>query len=471
MAQKQLTICDLTQSWSSTGGGIRTYLAEKRAWLTRNTPHRQVLIVPGETDRINADGRHVTVEIRSPAVPGSPAYKLLLRNKAVIRALRNFRPDVIECLDAYNLPWAALAYRKERPKTVLVAGYRTDFPAVYLGAPIAKPFGRLAAASATSLGYRYVADLYRRFDGIYALSHRMAARLSDLTRRPVEQMPLGVDAATFRPDARSTALRERFGVAPDAPLLISVGRLDREKRADLVVDAFARLPKEMAAVLVLLGQGNLVNEIQSRARAEGLAIHLPGFITERGELAKHLASADLYVSAMAHETFGISIIEAQSCALPVIGVAGGAMVDRVSPSTGRLARPGDAAGLAQHIQEVWRGGLATVLGMAAREHALEHFGWDRTFQHLLETIYPRARDRAIRRLAEIGSSGETQPLSAAPLSRSDQARSRSGYSVATQVQTRPISRAPRVHLRDEQSEGCGNERSGIFRQRFEDTKC
>lgn len=388
--QNVLTLCDLTQSWSSTGGGIRTYLMEKRAWLSHNTSHRHLLIVPGDEDRIIKDGRHMTVEIKSPKVPGSPMYRLLLRNKAVIRTLRYYRPNAVECLDAYNLPWAALAYRKERPKTLLIAGYRTDFPEVYLNTPVRERLGGWAGKPLKNLGYRYAARLYRNFDRIYALGEPMADKLSDLTGLTVDTLPLGVDTNVFRPDASSPELRAAYDVPADAPLLIYAGRLDREKQADVVVEAFSRLPADMNATLVLLGIGNLVVPLKDYAREKNLRIHFPGFIADRAVLAAHLASSDLYVSAMAHETFGISIIEAQACGLPVIGVDAGAMADRVPPHLGRLGPVGDAPAMASAIKALWTSSEITPMAAAARQHVENHFSWNTTFEHLFETIYPRA---------------------------------------------------------------------------------
>src|SRR3954447_19832852 len=99
--------CDLTQSWSEVGGGVRTYLLHKRRHILQSTPHRHLMIVPGARDEVIEEPRAITVTIASPRVPGSPNYRLLLRSGAVKRALAQFRPDLIECQDAYNLPWAA----------------------------------------------------------------------------------------------------------------------------------------------------------------------------------------------------------------------------------------------------------------------------------------------------------------------------------------------------------------------------
>src|SRR3569833_3280004 len=101
--------CDLTQSWAEVGGGVRTYLLHKRRHILESTPHRHLMIIPGDADGVAEEGRAITVTIRSPHVPGSPNYRLLLRNWAVRRALEQFQPDLIECQDAYNLPGAALA--------------------------------------------------------------------------------------------------------------------------------------------------------------------------------------------------------------------------------------------------------------------------------------------------------------------------------------------------------------------------
>ena len=69
-----------------------------------------------------------------------------------------------------------------------------------------------------------------------------------------------------------------------------------------MVDAFRRLPDGLGASLVLLGEGPLKSEIEA-LRDE--RIITPGYVRGRAELAGWLASADIYVSGMADETFGI----------------------------------------------------------------------------------------------------------------------------------------------------------------------
>jgi alpha-1,6-mannosyltransferase len=80
--------------------------------------------------------------------------------------LHLYRPDLVECQDAYNLPWVALSYRKRFPETALVAAYMTDFPTVYVERPFAKLLGRPIAQAAANLCYRYCGALYSRFDDV-----------------------------------------------------------------------------------------------------------------------------------------------------------------------------------------------------------------------------------------------------------------------------------------------------------------
>src|SRR3954464_10252101 len=204
--------CDLTQSWSEVGGGVRTYLLHKRRHILQATPHRHLLIVPGERDQIVEEDRAITVTIASPHVPGSPHYRFMLRNGAVRRALERFRPDLIECQDAYNLPWAAIGHRRRYPETALVAAYMTDFPTVYVERPVSKAIGKTIAGGLSRVCYGYAGALYRRFDAVFALSENGGAtKLRSLGIADTEVVPLGVELGEFGSDRRDERLRQRIG--------------------------------------------------------------------------------------------------------------------------------------------------------------------------------------------------------------------------------------------------------------------
>ncbi|MEA1073089.1 glycosyltransferase [Sphingomonas sp. LY160] len=383
---------DVTQSWSAAGGGVGTYLRHKRRHILERTSNRHLIIVPGPQDSevLEENGRAITVTISSPKVPGSPNYRLMLRNGAVRRALERFRPNLIECQDAYNLPWAVIGYARRNPGTALVAAYCTDFPTVYVDRPISRLFGNAIGGALGRLCYRYCGLLYSRFDAVFAMSENGgAAKLRSLGVPQVDVVPLGVELGEFSPDKRNAALRRRLGLTDAQPLLIYAGRLDGEKRPDIVVDAFKRLPETLGAALLLLGDGPFRETFVGR---ENERIFAPGYCADRSDLAAWLASADLYVSAMADETFGISIIEAQASGLPVVGVAAGAMVDRVPEGLGLVGPVGDPGAMARNIVAVLGSDMADI-SAAARSHALQ-FSWDESMGRLFGDVYQAAIRRA-----------------------------------------------------------------------------
>ena len=385
--------CDLTQSWSEVGGGVRTYLLHKRRHILDSTPHRHLMIIPGHIDEIVEDGRAITVRIASRHIPGSPNYRMLIRNRAVRAALERFKPDLIECQDAYNLPWAALAHRKRHPQAALVAAYMTDFPTVYVERPFRKAIGSTLAGAASRLCYRYCGHLYRQFDAVFALSENGGAtKLRAYGVPDVGIVGLGVELGDFGPSRRDPRLRRKLGLGDNQPLLIYVGRLDMEKRPDVVVEAFQRLPAELGARLAIIGEGPQREQIAALGDPR---IVTPGYLKDRAELAKWLASADIYVSAMANETFGVSIVEAQASGLPVVGVAAGAMIDRVPERIGRLGPVGDTAAMADNILAVWQGDRATMRIEACNEARL--YSWDRSMETLFGQVYPAALNRAVER--------------------------------------------------------------------------
>ncbi len=408
-----LILCDLTQSYApSGGGGISTYLREKRDFVLTQTPHHLLQIVPGPEDRITVNGRHIFAEVGARQVPGSPNYRFILRTGAVRDVLERYRPDVIESLCPWLLPWTAIHHRRKFPETTLVAGYRTDFPNAHIYRVGKDKFGERIASGLRGLSYRYAERTYREFDWVYTLSEDARTTLGGLGVRRTSVLPLGVDIDLFSPARRDRSYRHELGLGGRGPLLVYAGRVDNEKRADRLLTMFKQLPRDLEAAMVLVGDGKLMERLQVEAR--GLPIAFPGFEKDRSELARALASSDIYVSAMADETFGISVLEAQACALPVVGVASGAMPDRVPAGLGLLGPVDDTRAMAANVTAVWRGDHEA-MGIEARHHVEANFSWRRTFERLLGDIYPQAMARATARAMTGGeqrSRAMVEPLAA-----------------------------------------------------------
>ncbi|HMQ33898.1 MAG TPA: glycosyltransferase family 4 protein, partial [Chloroflexaceae bacterium] len=210
---------------------------------------------------------------------------------AALPALVRGRYDIIHLQKPYDMGPALLARRLSGAR-VLLGCHGEDF-------------------------YRGDRALARRVDGAVSCSRfnaeTVAARYG-FTPRVVFN---GVDTGLFHPVPPDAGLRGRLGVAAGAPLLLFVGRLQPWKGVETALRALPLLP---GAHLLVAGDG------EDRARLEALACelgvspraHFLGAV-ERAELPRLYGTADLLVATShASETFGIGLVEAQACGLPVV---------------------------------------------------------------------------------------------------------------------------------------------------------
>lgn len=389
---------DLTLAYTSTSGGIRTYIDQKRRYLRNETDDEHLLVIPGETDQVETAERTITVTIASSMIPGCEPYRFFWRPDKVLAALRRYQPDLIELGSFFTSPWAAFRYREERQgrgTPCPVTGYfHTDLANAYFRSPIrelmtenlagwSEPLaavgsriGELIATGATG----YFGSVFQKCDRMFAATEVQAASLTAYGVEEVSIVPLGTDLERFSPSKRSEALRAELGAGPQTVVLFYAGRLDSEKRVHLLLDAFEQLDLPDVR-LVLSGAGP--ERARLAERAENLrGVQLLAYQTEPERLAAYYASADVYVTAGPHETFGLAVVEAQASGLPVVGVRSGALVERVPPEVGRLGPVDDAATMARNIEEVVAN-LPTLRAAARRYVEEQGYSWNKTFELLL----------------------------------------------------------------------------------------
>ncbi len=138
--------------------------------------------------------------------------------------LERYRPDLIESLCPWLLPWTAINYRRARPETALVAGYRTDFPNAHVHRVTRELLGAPAAGAARALSLRYAEATYRAFDRTYTLGEASRRMLAGRGIERLDVLNLGVDTALFHPARRDPGFRRRLGLPGIGPLLIYAGR-------------------------------------------------------------------------------------------------------------------------------------------------------------------------------------------------------------------------------------------------------
>ncbi|TLY52287.1 MAG: glycosyltransferase family 1 protein, partial [Gemmatimonadetes bacterium] len=187
------------------------------------------------------------------------------------------------------------------------------------------------------LGLFLMRRFYNRCSATLAPSRTTAAELRAAGIRNVTLWWRGVDHRRFAPGFRSEALRSRAG-AGDAPVLLYVGRLAREKNLDYLVTAVHELEGRGTAFrLVIAGEGPMRQELAARLPRAHFTGHL-----RQDLLAAWYASADLFLFPSANETFGNVVLEAFASGLPVVGVSRGGVQELVRPGRNGFLAPADA---------------------------------------------------------------------------------------------------------------------------------
>ena len=140
--------------------------------------------------------------------------------------------------------------------------------------------------------------------------------------RPIHIIPNGIDLTNFYASQETGALRGRLGLGPDHQLLVFVGRVDPEKRIDLVIEMFNRVaPHFPDSHLVIVGDGSARKKLEKQAGSSlhKERIHFTGMIN-RADLPGILHDGDLFVSATTSETQCLAMIEAIAAGLPVAAI-------------------------------------------------------------------------------------------------------------------------------------------------------
>ncbi len=268
--------------------------------------------------------------VRYPSIPAAtyPEFALAVPySRRIARLVAGLDFDVFHAHHPFLLGPAAarLARRHRRP---LVFTYHTRYEKYAHYVPLRRS---LVEALAVRLSTRFAA----RADAVIAPSALVRDELRARgVRGPIAVVPTGVDLGRFRPGDRRAA-RAGLGVPEDAPLLLYVGRLDREKSADRVLLAFERVASTLpAAGLILVGQGTESDRLQRLARRLPMGDRVR-FLGPRphATLALCYQAADVFLFASETETQGLVLAEAAACGLPAVAVS--------APGCDEVVRDGD----------------------------------------------------------------------------------------------------------------------------------
>lgn len=304
------------------------------------------------------------------------------------RIFEHFRPQVVHLHDHFPLSW--FVWRSARRRRLPVIGSNHFMPenhSPYL------PLWQYLHTAYRPLLWRWMLLLFNRLDCVIAQSAFAGALLRTAgLRSPLVQITCGIDVNQFDcdPDADRSMLRARFGLSSERTTVLYLGRIDREKRIDLLLRALQILGRTDIQ-LAIAGRGAALETTRSLADAllPEDQVRFLGYVA-REEIRSLLNCVDIFAMPSPAELLSIATLEAMACGLPVLAARASALPELVCEGeNGQLFRAEDAADAARALAMLADAPLRwQSMGQASRRRALAHSWSDalRAYESLYEGL-------------------------------------------------------------------------------------
>jgi glycosyltransferase involved in cell wall biosynthesis len=372
--------------------------------------HHVVSIIPSE---IGAAYTIIRNNVRIEAIHSTnlnkihaESYYSLFSERAIQRIFDDFKPEIVHAQD--HFPLGRDAIRVARRNKIRLIGTNHFMPenlAAYV--PVISNIKPLY----NFIMWNWMLESYNQMDVATAQSNASAKLLrSKGLRIPVYPVSCGIDLTRFHPDpgVDRAAVRARFGLDPHSTVFLFVGRVDNEKRIDVLLRALHNLNRPDIQ-LAIAGHGAAKENLINLARELGLGerVQFTGFIPNQ-DLPGLLNSVDIFTMPSEAELLSIASLEAMACGRPVLLANAVALPELVSDGVnGYLFRRGDAedaarcmALLADHPEHWAR------MGFNSQEKAHYH-GLENTVKQY-ESLYSALLAGTFSNMAEAGAVGLRQ---------------------------------------------------------------
>jgi len=384
-----MKICDLTQIYSPLGGGVKSYLQAKRQYILEQTPHEHLMIVPGaRTEQVEA-GRGEIWRVRGPLVNRTSRYRWMLDLPALLKILYRESPDIVEAGDPYHAAMVARNWANRRGVDFYMF-YHSHFPDAMLRT-VLKFAGTWARKWVERVAGDYLRNLADKGKGVFVGSRHLMRVLDGWGVKRLIHLPLGVDTTVYRANSEKDRMetRRRLGIPHNQRILLYVGRFSPDKDTALLLRSWLKIGQlyKQPWLGVMIGDGQMTEAVETFTRHFPQVRRIP-FLHHPHELAEWYQAADLLVHPGRWETFGLVLLEAQGCGLPVVAFRGGAMDEQAAELNG-WAKEKTSGALAETVVQKLH-----TLSPSDRDQAADfvrqNYSWEKTFSRQIQ-VYAGGR--------------------------------------------------------------------------------
>lgn len=210
-------------------------------------------------------------------------------------------------------------------------------------------------------------------------------KLFNIKKDKIFILPDGIDVGLIEESILNCKItREDIGLNKDDFVIITVSRLDRVKRIDLIIEAFNIIHKKIPhAKLVIIGVGQEeknIYQLISQANLSPYVLHFKNL--EFRELYKYLSLADVFINASLQNVLLLGVLEAMACGLPVVSSDNQEGLV-INDKTGYVVGPENVNGMIDEIFKIYSTSISKQIGENARE-MVKSYSWDSIAKIALE---------------------------------------------------------------------------------------
>jgi glycosyltransferase involved in cell wall biosynthesis len=269
------------------------------------------------------------------------------------KVVKQFKPDIIHIQDHFYIGASLVKIAKKlNIPSVGTNHFMPENLTHYLHLP------ETGEKVVTNMGWRHFCSIYGLLD-VVTTPTKTASKLLDNVglNKPVIAVSCGIDREKFKPTVNGDPLREKYKL-PKVPTLLYVGRLDKEKKVDYLLEAFADAIKNVSGHFIIAGKGAETKNLKEQIVKLGLTtkVTFTGFV-EEADLPALYRTADCFIISGIAELQSIVTMEAMASGLPVIAVNAMALPELVHhENNGYLFELNDTQKLSQYIQNILSNG-------------------------------------------------------------------------------------------------------------------
>lgn len=282
--------------------------------------------------------------------PSGMRVPLTINSKQVKKWVEEIKPDVIHIQDHFMIGYQIS--KVGRKMGIPIVGTNHFMPENFIHYLYPPDF---AKKPLSKLAWRQFINVYKNLDLITTPTETAANLIRNLgLKKNIISISCGIDLNRFNSKSQGDYLRKRFKITSSKPVVLFVGRLDKEKKLDQVIRAFTNVLKSEDAQLVIAGKGKEKSNLVKLSQKLGIEenVSFTGFVSDK-DLPSLYHCADLFVIASIAELQSLATMEAMASGLPVVAAKVMALPELVhNGKNGYLFNEADTKTLGEKIIKI-----------------------------------------------------------------------------------------------------------------------